>query len=75
MINIDSLKKELVGKDIIDKFRDGHPNISGNKVIFDTYPDKSRMKSLYLYNYDAKKIFFDSVHTGKRQLYMLDFKL
>ena len=106
MINIDSLKKELVGKNIIDKFGDGHPNISGNKVIFDTYPDKSRMKSLYLYNYDdknleklgeflesfsfygetrcdlhprfsydAKKIFFDSVHTGKRQLYMLDFKL
>ncbi|MCF8234559.1 MAG: hypothetical protein K9G67_06385 [Bacteroidales bacterium] len=29
-------------------FRDGHPNIHYNRMIFDSYPDKSRMKHLYL---------------------------
>lgn len=102
MINILTTKKEIIGENIIDKFGDGHPNSYKSKIIFDTYPDKARMKSLYLFDYksnnlkqlgefvenfnyygetrcdlhprfsfDGKKVFFDSVHEGKRHLFMM----
>ncbi len=29
---------------------DGHPNYKTNFIVFDTYPDKSRMQTLYLYD-------------------------
>lgn len=105
MLDTLTSKKTIIGKDIIDQFGDGHPNISNDNIIFDTYPNKSRMKELYLFNlrnnnltklgeffesfefyeetrcdlhprfsYDGKKVFFDSVHEGKRQLYMMDLE-
>lgn len=103
MIDIVSSKKQAVGEGIIDKFGDGHPCVRGRQIIFDTYPDKARMQSLYMYDYENKKleklgefvekfnfygemrcdlhprfsfdgktVFFDSVHEGKRGLYMLE---
>lgn len=103
MVDILTGKKEIVGEGIIDKFGDGHPHVYREKIIFDTYPDKSRMKSLYLYDYknsqlekmgeffesfefygetrcdlhprfsfDGEKVFFDSVHEGRRGLYMME---
>jgi len=103
MLNINNNEKEVVGPSIIDKFGDGHPHVYGNKIIFDTYPDKARMKNLFMYDYetkellklgeflesfefygetrcdlhprfsfDGKKVFFDSVHEGKRGLYMIE---
>ena len=78
---------------------DGHPSCHGNWIVVDTYPDKSRMQTLILYNYktgklvrllevfhplkfsgetrcdlhprfscDGKRIFFDTLFSGKRQL-------
>jgi Tol biopolymer transport system component len=105
MINIFNSKKQIVGEEIIDKFGDGHPSVKDNKILFDTYPNKARMKKLFIYDkdnkslenlgkffesfdfysetrcdlhprfsFDGKKVFFDSVHSGKRQLYMLELK-
>jgi hypothetical protein len=34
----------------IDKYGDGHPNVKGNWVVTDTYPDKSRMQHLIVAN-------------------------
>ena len=84
---------------------DGHPSSFGDWIVFDSYPDKSRMQHLYLYNRvqdkifhllevfhglnyfgesrcdlhprfskDGKKIFFDTVYTGKRTLCFIDIE-
>ncbi len=80
-------------------YGDGHPSCHDNLIVFDTYPDRSRMQHLFLYDSkadtvnhllevyqstaymnecrcdlhprfsdDGKRIFFDTVYNGKRQL-------
>ena len=36
---------------------DGHPSCFKNWMIFDSYPDKSRMQNLVLYNIDTGKYY------------------
>ncbi len=36
---------------------DGHPSCHGDWITFDTYPDKSRMQRLYLYNFRTDELF------------------
>lgn len=36
---------------------DGHPSCFGDWVIFDSYPDKSRMQKLLLFNHKTKELF------------------
>ncbi|MFT5759454.1 MAG: hypothetical protein ACI9LM_004220 [Alteromonadaceae bacterium] len=50
LVNIDTSKKQQIGENIINKFGDGHPSTYKNKVLFDTYPDKSRMKHLLIFD-------------------------
>lgn len=52
MLNADTGAVRQVGEGIIDGFGDGHPHIHGSKVVFDTYPNKARMKKLFLYDLD-----------------------
>ena len=84
---------------------DGHPSVFKNQMIYDTYPDRSGMKHLYLFDFEKKKqielgsfyeplkfyqesrcdlhprfskdgtrVFFYSVHTGKRKLYYIQLE-
>lgn len=100
-INLNDLSISTLS-DKLNKFSDGHPTFNKNYMVFDSYPDRSRMKKLYIYNlnndevdivgeflepltfqnetrcdlhprfnYEKNKIYFDSVHDGKRKLYYL----
>lgn len=65
-INIKTKKIEAIGEGIIDKFGDGHPSIKNDIMLFDTYPNKARLKELYTYHLkkrELKKIgeFFESL--------------
>lgn len=104
IIDSHTLNKEKI--DVLEKYGDGHPHIHGDIMITDTYPNKSRMKELLVYNFktnqievigeffesfeyygesrcdlhprissDGKYYFFDSVHSGKRHLYMMKSSL
>lgn len=44
------MSEKLVG------FGDGHPTILNNKMIFDSYPDRSRMKHLYIYDLNEDNV-------------------
>ncbi len=66
MINIENAENEIIGEGIIDIYGDGHPNILENKVLFDTYPDKARMKKLFVFDMKTKENielgeFFESI--------------
>lgn len=96
--------KQILSKEV-SGFGDGHPSVFNNTILFDTYPDKARMKHLFVYDIkkqetkkigefleslkyyaktrcdlhprwsnDGNTIFFDSVHDGKRNLYLLAYK-
>lgn len=65
MLDADTGAVRLVGEGIIDQFGDGHPHILGSKVVFDTYPNKARIKRLCLYDLDLGELeetgeFFES---------------
>lgn len=41
--------------DIINDTGDGHPHIANDKMLYDTYPNKARLKSLFLYEFASEK--------------------
>ncbi len=82
---------------------DVHMNVFENKMLFDTYPDFYRLKTLGIvdlvtqkstmlgrfreplryyketrcdlhsrFNHSGNRVYFDSVHTGKRKLYFIE---
>ena len=48
-INIDTGGIELFSSEL-KEFGDGHPTFQSNYMVFDSYPDRSRMKKLYIYD-------------------------
>jgi hypothetical protein len=48
-IDTNSGKTELLSKKLLG-YGDGHPSVFGNNMLFDSYPDRSRMQHLYIYD-------------------------
>jgi len=51
IVNITTGEMEPFYQDLLGPYGDGHPNIFGEWVVTDTYPNKSRMQSLLLINW------------------------
>lgn len=51
-IDVTTGKWQVIGKDILDVYGDGHPSFSPNRrwIITDTYPDRARQQHLLLYD-------------------------
>jgi hypothetical protein len=103
-INVKTQDIQMLSEKVFD-LGDGHPSVYNDLMVFDSYPDRSQMKKLFIYNlkndtieeigeffeplkyfgetrcdlhpkwnYDGSKIFIDSVHEGKRNLYEINLK-
>jgi len=57
-INVINGKTEIIAKDILDEYGDGHPSFSPDKewILTDTYPDKARQRHLLLFHIKTEKI-------------------
>ena len=49
---------EMIGKDILNIYGDGHPHVHPGKkwIITDTYPNKARIRELLLYNLKTNRL-------------------
>ena len=54
-ININNNEVKYLSKKL-NGLGDGHPTIANNKIIFDSYPDRSRMKKLFLFDVRKNKL-------------------
>ncbi|HRY99625.1 MAG TPA: hypothetical protein P5550_11275, partial [Bacteroidales bacterium] len=49
LLDLNSGTRRVIGQGVLDRYGDGHPGMRGEKMLFDTYPDRSRMKDLLLF--------------------------
>ena len=56
IIDIHTKKIEKILNPDMNNMGDGHPNVYGNWVVFDTYPDRARHKHLWVYNLQTEQL-------------------
>ncbi|HAQ60678.1 TPA: glycosyl transferase [Candidatus Delongbacteria bacterium] len=54
-IDIKTGQTELLS-DKLKLFGDGHPSFFGNNMLFDSYPDRSRMQHLYIFDVEKDEV-------------------
>ena len=56
--NLINLEIKPLFLNVSESFGDGHPSIANNRMIFDTYPNKSRMKMIKMFELE-KNVMVD----------------
>ncbi len=72
-IDIYSGEIKLLSKKLL-KYGDGHPSFHKGKMLFDSYPDRSRMRHLYVYDLESNEIeeigeFFEPLKFDNETIY------
>ena len=58
LINVITGEKQVIGRNILDIYGDGHPSFSPDRrwILTDSYPDKARKQHLLLYEIATEKL-------------------
>lgn len=56
LVDLHTLQFERLLNGSLDSYGDGHPHVSGEWFVTDTYPDRSRMQSLLLCNWKTGEL-------------------
>lgn len=59
LLDVTTAERSVFGKEIVDRFGDGHPSFSpdGKWVLTDSYPDRGRIRRLFIADHAGTRVF------------------
>ena len=56
LLNTGTRETRILNGSVLAKYGDGHPSIHSGMMLFDTYPNRARMKELLIYDLESREL-------------------